>query len=443
MRHSMWIRLSLAIFLLAGIVLSACTPTPTPAPEPAANLIQPTDPSMGNVAGSQQVEVFSWWTGGGEAAGLDAMIKIFSQNNPNIKFVNAAVAGGAGTNARVVLATRLQANDPPDSFQGHAGQELIGTYVKAGQLESLNFLYTQNGWLGVMPKTLIPLISENGQIYSVPVNIHRANVLWYNPKILAENHLEVPQAWDDFLKTAEVLKSKGITPLALGEQWTSMQLMETILLGTLGADQYNGLWNGTTNWKSSDVTKALETYKQVLAYTNDDSAAMSWQEAARLVETDKAAFIVMGDWIDSLFKEDGFQANVDYKWVPTPGSRGVYQFLSDSFVLPKGAKHRAAAIAWLSLVGSQEGQDAFNPLKGSIPARSDPNPKLYGPYLQSAIASWKSDVIVGSLTHGVVANDTWKNAINDALSQFLTTKDVPAFQSALVAACNKSGACAQ
>ena len=127
-------------------------------------------------AEDDQVEVFSWWTGGGEAAGLDAMIKVFQEKYPDIEFINAAVAGGAGTNARAVLATRLQAGDPPDSWQGHAGQELIGTYVAANQLEPLNFLYEQEGWLDVMPETLIPLISQDGNIYSVPVNIHRANV---------------------------------------------------------------------------------------------------------------------------------------------------------------------------------------------------------------------------------------------------------------------------
>ena len=90
------------------------------------------------------------------------MIAIFNQKYPDVEFVNAAVAGGAGTNARAVLATRLQA-DAPDSWQGHAGQELIGTYVAANQSEP-NFLYEQNGWLDVMPETLIPLISDNGNI---------------------------------------------------------------------------------------------------------------------------------------------------------------------------------------------------------------------------------------------------------------------------------------
>ena len=51
--------------------------------------------------GAKQVEVFSWWTGGGEAAGLDAMIVVFGTDNPNIEFINSAVAGGAGTLSEV------------------------------------------------------------------------------------------------------------------------------------------------------------------------------------------------------------------------------------------------------------------------------------------------------------------------------------------------------
>ncbi len=34
-------------------------------------------PAAGTTEG--QVEVFSWWTGGGEAAGLEAMIKVFNE----------------------------------------------------------------------------------------------------------------------------------------------------------------------------------------------------------------------------------------------------------------------------------------------------------------------------------------------------------------------------
>jgi glucose/mannose transport system substrate-binding protein len=392
-------------------------------------------------AEDDQVEVFSWWTGGGEAAGLNEMIKIFQEKYPDTEFINAAVAGGAGTNARAVLATRLQAGDPPDSWQGHAGQELIGTYVAAEQLEPLNFLYEQEGWLDVMPETLIPLISADGNIYSVPVNIHRANVLWYNPGVLTANNIAVPTTLDEWFTAMDTLQAAGIIPLALGEQWTVMHLMETVLLASLGADAYNGLWDGSTDWGSAEVTQALNDFVKVLSYTNTDSASLSWQDAAQLVVNGNAAFNVMGDWAEGYFRELGKAPETDYGWAPVPGTGGNFQFLSDSFVLPVGAPHRDAAINWLIICGSKEGQDAFNPVKGSIPARSDGDRSLYGVYLQSAMDDWASNTVVGSLTHGVVANDSWKTEIDTGLGLFLTTLDVATFQTVLVDACVASGPC--
>ncbi len=392
-------------------------------------------------AAGDQVEVFSWWTGGGEAAGLDAMIVVFKAANPDIEFVNSAVAGGAGTNARAVLATRLQSGEPPDSWQGHAGQELIGTYVAGGQIQPLNDLYDAEGWLDVMPETLIPLISQDGNIYSVPVNIHRANVLWYNPAVLEANGVEVPTNMDEWFAAMDTLEAAGVQPLALGEQWTKMHLLETVLLGTLGPDAYNGLWDGSTDWASADVTAALDNYAKVLTYANEDSASLSWQDAAQLVVNGDAAFNVMGDWAEGYFRELGKEPNKDYGWAATPGSDGVFQFLSDSFVLAVGAPHPDAATAWLKVAGSKEGQEAFNPVKGSICARTDCDKSLFGEYLQSAMDDWSSNTVVGSLTHGVVANDSWKTEIDTALGAFIADGNIETFQSALTAACASSGPC--
>jgi glucose/mannose transport system substrate-binding protein len=296
------------------------------------------------------------------------------------------------------------------------------------------------GWK-VMPETLIPLISDNGNIYSVPVNIHRANVLWYNPKILTDNNVAVPTTIDEWLAAMETLKAAGVQPLALGEQWTKMHLLETVLLGTLGPDAYNGLWNGTTDWGSPEVKVALDNYAKILTYANSDSASLSWQDAAQLVVNGDAAFNVMGDWAEGYFRELGKTPETDYGWAPVPGSVGVFQFLSDSFVLAVGAPDPEAAVAWLKIAGSKEGQEAFNPVKGSICARTDCDKTLFGVYLQSAMDDWASNVVVGSLTHGVVANDSWKSEIDTALGLFIQSGDVDAFQSALVAACKASGPC--
>jgi len=389
-------------------------------------------------ATSTELEVFSWWTGGGEAAGLEKVIAIWKKEHPSVTFKNAAVAGGAGTNAKAVLAQRLAAKDPPDSFQGHAGAELQD-YIKAGQLEQIDFVYRQFGLKKVMPKQLIQQITYQGHLYSVPVNIHRANVLWFNPSVLRKAGIKgAPKTVSQFIAALAKAKDAGVIPLALGEQWTQKHLFETVLLGTVGTARYNALWRGGGNWSSPAVMNAINNYKTILGYTNTDAPSLTWQDASKLVVDGKAAFNIMGDWANGYFTELNKKANVDYGWAAAPGTGGVYQWLSDSFTLPKGAPHRDVAVQWLKLLGSRRAQDAFNPVKGSIPARQDANPRLYNTYLKWALRQWKTDKLAGSLTHGVVANNAWNTEIDTALGLFLQSKDATKFQAGLAAAAKKN-----
>ena len=387
---------------------------------------------------SCQLQVFSWWTGGGEAAGLAKLIKIWNANNKSCPFKNETVAGGAGTNAKAVLAQRLAAHKPPDSFQGHAGAELRD-YIKAGQVEPIDFIYKKYGFDKIMPKQLIQQITYKGHLYSVPVNIHRANILWYNPATLRKAGIKgAPTTWAAFIADLKLAKAAGVIPLSLAEAWTQKHLFETVMIATLGPSGWSALWKKGANWNSNGVKTALNRYKELLTYTNSDSASLTWQDASKLVADGKAAFNIMGDWADGYFRVDLKKTpGTGYNWTAVPGTNGVYDWLSDSFTLPKGAPHRAAAVQWLGFLGSKKAQDTFNPLKGSIPARQDANPKLYDKYLKWALQQWKSDKLAGSLTHGVVASNAWNTDIDTALGLFLQSKNVGTFQSALVSAAKK------
>jgi glucose/mannose transport system substrate-binding protein len=435
----------ISILMLLSIVLSACAPAATQAPAP-------TQPP----AAKSQVEIFSWWVGPGEADGLAAMVKVFNAKYPNIEFVNAAVAGGAGTNARAVLATRLSANDPPDSWQAHAGQEIIGTYVKAGQVAPLDDFFAQQNFAAVLPATLIPLISQDGHPYSVPVNIHRSNVLWYNPTVLKDAGVTANpktdfKTWDDFFAACDKIKAAGKICLSLGPTWTAVHLFENVIIGTVGADKWNGLWTGTSDWNGADVKQGIANFAKALTYTNSDASTLSdWQPASKLIADGDAAFNVMGDWAYGYFANPdpnglALKPHTDFEWAVSPGTYGVFNFLSDSFVLPANAKRPESTMAWLTVAASKEGQEAFNPLKGSICARTDCNPSLFSEYSQDAAKDWSSNTVVGSLWHGVVANDSWKDKINTAMGLFLgSAQDGAAqadFQKALADACVSDGAC--
>src|SRR5712692_10337256 len=348
-------------------------------------------------AASGKLEIFSWWTAGGEAEGLKGMFTAYQKAYPSVEIVNATVAGGAGTNAKAVLATRLTGGDPPDSFQVHAGLE-VQKYDPPKYLEPLSGLFKSEGWEKVFPSGLLDLLRYQGNYWSVPVNIHRANVMWISKKVFSSNYLTPAKTFDEFFTLADTLKAKGIVPFVLGDKegWEAGHAFEAVLIGTLGADGYRGLWTG------------------------------------------KTAMEIMGDWEDGWFQSKNFTG---YGWASPPGNAGVFDALSDSFAMPKASRNRANAQNWLKVSGSKAGQEAFNPKKGSICARTDCNQMLFNAYLQSSAKDWAKDALVPSVIHGAAAFESWATKYKDAMALFVTSGDVAKTQAALQAACKDAGVC--
>ena len=179
----------------------------------------------------------------------------------------------------------------------------------------------------------------------------------------------------------------------------------------------------------------------MLDYVNEDHAALSWDQAAQILVDGDAAMTVMGDWAEGYFKSVGWTPDQEFGWVPSPGTQGTFLMLSDSFGLPKGAPNRDNAVAWLTLAGSQEGQDAFNPLKGSIPSRTDGDRSLYDVYLQSAMDDFASNNIAPSLVHGAAASTGWVTAVHDVMTLLVGDKNAASAQTSLVKACTDAGIC--
>jgi len=71
-----------------------------------------------------------------------------------------------------------------------------------------------------------------------------------------------------------------------------------------------------------------------------------------------------------------------------PGHLWHIQFPFRQLCLPANPKNQAATIAWLTVAASKAGQEAFNPLKGSICARTDCDQSLFSEYSQGAAKDW-------------------------------------------------------
>lgn len=388
---------------------------------------------------SGQLEIFSWWAGD-EGPALQALIDIYKSQNPAVEVVNATVTGGSGVNAKAVLKTRMLGGEPPDSFQVHAGQELIGTWVKSERMEDLTPFFKEQGWMDAFPKGLIKNIGTESGIWSVPVNIHRSNVVWFVPGNLEKWGIKLPATWDEFFAAAEKLEAQKVVPLVLAQNWTANHLWESVALASLGADNWDALWAGKLAFDSPEGIKAWELFGKVLGYTNADASSLSWQQATDMVVDGRAAFNIMGDWAAGYMSTTKKLApGTGFGWAASPGTGGQFMFLADSFGLPKGAPNRDNVLAWLGVLGSQEGSDAFNPIKGSISARTDSDLSKYNDYGKSASADFGKDRIVGSLAHGVTANEGFMNDFAAVMEMFLKTRNAQATANAAQQIAVKNG----
>lgn len=389
---------------------------------------------------ASEVTIVTWWEAGSEKVGFEALGDVFKQKYPDIKFTKAAIAGGGGSQAKQKLAADLAAGSPPDTFQAHAGAELTD-YIDADQILDVSGLYDELKLKDAFPATLIDRLTSDGKIYSVPSNIHRANVVWANPAVLKEAGIDPtkqPADLDAWIADMEKIKAAGKTPLTLGIAWTRLHLFETILLADLGAEKYNGLFDGSTPWDGPEVTKAIGHFEKLLSFTDKSLYTEDWEPAMQPVVDGKAAYNVMGDWAVGAFNAQNKTDGTDYIYFPVPGTQGTFDFLADSFTLPKGVAHPGGTRAWLDVISSKEGQVAFNLAKGSIPARSDiaaEDVAKFPQYQQTAMESFGKDTIVSSIAHGAALPVKKSNAISEAVAKFVEGgSNAEQFQAELVKA---------
>ena len=417
--------LALAVVVTAVIVGVAAYYLFGQAPKPQANLL----------------EIYHWWTSGGEKAAIDALVAVFQKKYPDVGVIQSPVAGGAGYVFKSVMKSMVAAGEAPDAFQVHAGYEMK-PYVDAGFLEPIDDLWRQEGWESVFPPVVRDMVSWGGHYYAVPVNIHRANVLWYNKKILDQYGIDPStlETWDGFFAACEKLRAAGIQyPIAMGGigKWEIAHVIEQIFVSQ-GVDFYQDLVNGKLNDPNDPrLVNAFNIMKKYMNYVNPDYASLTWDQAVAKVIRGEAAFTIMGDWANGEFYVAGKQFGVDYGAMPSPGTKGIYVLVVDCFEKPKGAKHPENSIRWLRVVGSREGQDAFNPIKGSISARLDADVTKYGPYQRAAIQDFKTaKYMVPSIVHGSGAPEKFASAFNDIASKFAADRDVAAACKAIIDAIN-------
>ncbi|WP_226039806.1 ABC transporter substrate-binding protein [Natrinema sp. DC36] len=368
----------------------------------------------------ETLEIAHWWTAGGEADAINALVSGFESEHPDIDYELQESPGGGGSALETDIRSRMVDNDPPSTFQTWPGQTLT-TYTD----EDLLFDIGEHVWESDMRDAYLPGPEEQSQIdgtyYAVPINIHRLNNVFYNVSVLEDAGVDPAslESPGDFLDALATVDDAGYTGFAQSTSTFMMvQLWAMTLLAEGGAETYDSVINGDVSGNEETVRSSLERVVEFSEYFPGDASSVSWDEANGDVIAGDAAFHHNGDWAAGQYLgEDGFDFENDWDYIPFPGTAGMYALNMDSFVFPKNNPSPNATLAFLQYVATPDAQRRFNQNKGSIPPRDDVDTEEYTDFHQRQIEQFQSaDEQPPSMAHGLALSPGKQSGVESVMT---------------------------
>ena len=421
------------------------------------------------------IDVLSWWTSTSESSALSVLVDSYEKQNPGTSVDEIAVVGGGGSQAHVVLATRIAHGDPPDVWQSLVGGN-ITAWHNAGAVGDVSSLFTDEV-KAQLPENVLSSVSVDGKQYAAPLSAHRANVLMYNRDVLKGAGIAEPgegYTLDQFLADLDALKASGTTPLCIGgaDSISTAGLFESVLLATVGKEGWERIEADRFDWSGQEVQNALSTFGRLMDYTDATGASSTWSEASGRLAAGECGFYQMNDsaFAESTALNDSGAAasaapsaatNVDPSTAPSadpsvapsaaapdsgsspvaatvfPGTEGMFLMVVDSFVVSSSTGNRDGANAFLTTALDPQVETDFCKVKGCVPVRNDADVSSLTPYQQQTADALRSQTVLNSISYGEVISPAMQDGFFQAVRNYISTRDAASFNRILTERLNE------
>ena len=377
------------------------------------------------------VNVYHWWTAGGEKDAIESVVDGFKDVYGKIKAKSNAIPGGAGGAMVMKVKVLQQAGKSPETFQAHPGQE-IEPYLNSDLLLSLDQVWEYADLSArALPGIETLCTASDGSKYIVPIGIHKTNVIFYNIHVFEKYGVAIPDheniTWDEFFSICDQLAAAmpdGEYPIDLGDRkgWPACQVFEDIMLGT-DPQIYEDFING--NYSVEDVTAVLSTYARMMDYVAPDHSSRDWYEASGQVVAGTYAMQIMGAWMQPLLTSMGQVYGEDYGVFTFPGTDGWFGMCIDGFVVSNDSADVGSGVRWAYNVSTPEVQAAFSALKESISPYSDTPDDTYC----ALTLKFKNELtaegtkVYPSFTHGTALPWSASTSLQTQIQEFATSTD--------------------
>lgn len=278
--------------------------------------------------------------------GIDIKIEVVNWDNL-LQKLQTDVSGG--TNADIsIIGTRWLLDfvkdsqaEPLDSYMDAAFKDrFIGAFLAPGQI--------------------------GGKTYGLPIAAS-ARAMYYNKDLLAKAGIAAPPAtWDDVIADAKKLKAAGIAGFGLQGKAIETDVYYYYALWTAGGDVVGA--DGKSAFNSPAGVKALTLYKSLIdqGLTEDGVTNYTREDLQNLFKQGRVAMMITAPFLINQIAAEAPKLNYGIAAVPKDARAATYA-VTDSVVLFKNSKVKAAAWKFLDYLFTKEPRVAFTKGEGFLP----------------------------------------------------------------------------
>jgi ABC-type sugar transport system, periplasmic component len=199
-----------------------------------------------------------------------------------------------------------------------------------------------------------------------------------------------------------------------------------VFIGQQNVEDYQTLLGGDVAPMEDAVRSALDTLASYADHYPEDAGSISWDQGNNDVIAGDAAFLHQGDWAAGQYgSAEDFAFGDDWDMVAFPGTEGVYHSVIDSFVFPTNNPSPEATEAFLNYAGTVDAQERFNPVKGSIPPRTDVPMDEFGDFLSRQFEDFQnSDAQPPTIAHGTGVAPAIQSSLSEVFANFNGSLDI-------------------
>ena len=318
------------------------------------------------------IRFFHRWPNDPKNSMFQELVKEYMAENPNVDIqMDSIINDQYKEKIRMVVST----DEIPDMFSSWSGT-FAKEMIASGNVMELNQVYDEDKeWSSQIAGASVDGFTFDGTAYAIPWS-QDGKVFYYNKKIFADNNLEIPKTWNEFIAVLDSLKAAGYeTPIVegLSDNWAVLHYLGTMNQRMLDPEVLAKDYKAETGeFTDPAYVEVLKKWQQLTSYMGETSVAIDHETARNTYFAAGKAPIMYLQFAEIPMLEKVIPEDFEYGFFNFPAfeeGKGDPDGLTgapEGFMISNKAKNPEECVKFLKWLVSKKGGEALTTKAGDI-----------------------------------------------------------------------------